>query len=70
MDKRDLRLGIGRAISRRDFLNGVGVAIGASRRTQPGISKLNFQTLAEGKVGSLLGAGFHRVSGVGRPFLQ
>jgi len=30
MDMRDRRLGMGRAISRRDFLNGVGVAIGAS----------------------------------------
>jgi spermidine dehydrogenase len=30
MDSRDRRLGMDRAISRRDFLNGVGVAIGAS----------------------------------------
>jgi len=30
MDSRDRRLGMERAISRRDFLNGVGVAIGAS----------------------------------------
>ena len=30
MDSRDRRLGLGRAISRRDFLNGVSVAIGAS----------------------------------------
>jgi len=30
MGSRDKRLGMGRAISRRDFLNGVGVAIGAS----------------------------------------
>lgn len=30
MDSRDRRLGMHRAISRRDFLNGVGVAIGAS----------------------------------------
>ena len=30
MDSRDLRLGMDRAISRRDFLNGVSVAIGAS----------------------------------------
>lgn len=30
MDTRDRRLGMGRAISRRDFLNGVSVAIGAS----------------------------------------
>jgi spermidine dehydrogenase len=30
MDLRDRRLGMDRAISRRDFLNGVGVAIGAS----------------------------------------
>ena len=30
MDSCDRRLGMGRAISRRDFLNGVGVAIGAS----------------------------------------
>ncbi len=30
MDSRDRRLGMDRAISRRDFLNGVGIAIGAS----------------------------------------
>ena len=30
MDKRDRRLGMDRAISRRDFLNGVSLAIGAS----------------------------------------
>ena len=30
MDSRDQRLGMDRAISRRDFLNGVSVAIGAS----------------------------------------
>ncbi len=30
MDSRDLRLGMDRAISRRDFLNGVGIAVGAS----------------------------------------
>jgi spermidine dehydrogenase len=30
MDSRDRRLGLDRAISRRDFLNGVGVAIGVS----------------------------------------
>jgi len=30
MDSRDRRLGMGRAITRRDFLNGVSVAIGAS----------------------------------------
>jgi spermidine dehydrogenase len=30
MDQRDLRLGMDRAISRRDFVNGVGVAVGAS----------------------------------------
>jgi len=30
MDSRDWRLGMSRAISRRDFLNGVGIAIGAS----------------------------------------
>jgi hypothetical protein len=29
MDSRDLLLGMDRAISRRDFLNGVGVAVGA-----------------------------------------
>jgi len=30
MDSRDRRLGMDRAISRRDFLSGVSVAIGAS----------------------------------------
>lgn len=30
MDSHDKRLGMDREISRRDFLNGVGVAIGAS----------------------------------------
>jgi hypothetical protein len=30
MDPKDKRLGMNRAISRRDFLNGVGVALGAS----------------------------------------
>jgi len=30
MNSRDRRLGMNRAISRRDFLNGVSVAIGAS----------------------------------------
>jgi hypothetical protein len=30
MDSRDRRLGMNRAISRRDFLNGISVAIGAS----------------------------------------
>ncbi len=30
MDSRDLLLGMGRAITRRDFVNGVGVAVGAS----------------------------------------
>ncbi len=30
MDSRDRRLGMGRAITRRDFLSGVSVAIGAS----------------------------------------
>jgi spermidine dehydrogenase len=30
MNSRDRRLGMDRAISRRDFLNGVGVAVGAS----------------------------------------
>jgi len=43
MDVRDRRLGMDRAISRRDFLNGVGVAIGASlmpacaRNGDPGV---------------------------------
>ncbi|MCP5092639.1 MAG: NAD(P)-binding protein, partial [Gammaproteobacteria bacterium] len=37
MDSRDRRLGMDRAISRRDFLNGVGVAIGAS--LLPGCAK-------------------------------
>ena len=30
MELRDRRLGMDRAISRRDFLNGIGIAIGAS----------------------------------------
>jgi len=37
MDARDRRQGMERAISRRDFLNGVGVAIGAA--LLPGCTK-------------------------------
>jgi len=49
MDSRDRRLGMDQAISRRDFLNGVGVAIGAS--LMPACAR-NGEPIAEATAGS------------------
>jgi spermidine dehydrogenase len=46
MKARDRRLGMGRRIQRRDFLNGVGIALGASLLPRP--------ALASGAAGALL----------------
>jgi spermidine dehydrogenase len=58
MDLRDRRLGMDREISRRDFLNGVGVAIGASIvpgcawKGSPGAPAANYPPAATGMRGA------------------